>query len=140
MNETAIYYDKRRVSKMKMNFVSCSTFHSQIEEHVLQSTDNIIIIDTRSYLSYNEDHIIGACNVYCPPILKRRVRNGGTIRLESMLGCELQNKLKSGLIENIFMYDDGAYNGSKDEMTDLHIVWTCMCKLIDSKNIFTLKG
>lgn len=123
-----------------MNFISSFTFYSHLEEHLLQSSDNIIIIDARSYLSYNEDHIIGACNVYCPPILKRRVKNGGTIRLESMLGCDLQNKLKSGRIEKIFMYDDGTYIDSKDEMSDLYIVWTCMCKLMDNKNVYMLRG
>ncbi|XP_063432086.1 dual specificity protein phosphatase 1-like isoform X1 [Mytilus trossulus] len=125
---------------MKMNFINSYTFFNNLEQHLSESTDNILLIDTRSYLSYNEDHIIGACNVYCPPILKRRVRNGGKIRLESMLGCEIQNKLKTGQIGRIYMYDDGTYLQNGDEMSDMFIVWTSMCKLVNSKNCFILQS
>ena len=119
-----------------MNFVNSKTFFKNVEHNL----DSIILIDTRSYLAYNEDHILHACNMYCPPILKRRVRNGGTILLKSMLGCEIQNKLKSNEIDTIYMYDDGTYLLTHDEMSDLFIVWTSMCKLIDSKQCYILQS
>lgn len=125
-----------KIDDVNMNFVNSKTFFKNVEHNL----DSIILIDTRSYLAYNEDHILHACNMYCPPILKRRVRNGGKIRLESMLGCEIQNKLKSGEIDTIYMYDDGTYLLNHDEMSDMFIVWTSMCKLIDSKQCYILQS
>ena len=125
---------------MKMNFINNLTFVDYLQHSLSETTENTLLIDTRSYLNYNEDHIIGACNVYCPPILKRRVKNGGKIRLESMLGCELQNKLKTGQIAAIYLYDDGTFLRTRDEMSDLYIVWISMCKLVDCRKCFILES
>jgi dual specificity MAP kinase phosphatase len=46
----------------------------QLAEVVLNRTDNILIIDSRSFLEYNTSHVSYAVNVNCSKIVKRRLQ------------------------------------------------------------------
>jgi hypothetical protein len=41
---------------------------------IINRTDNILIIDSRSFLEYNTSHISYAVNVNCSKIVKRRLQ------------------------------------------------------------------
>jgi len=107
--------------------------------------NDLLIVDTRPYISYNDGHIIGACNMYCPPILKRRFAKGGQVHLESMLGCETKARLISGHFSTIVVYDEEGttlpknYNDGSD-VTDLNIVYQTLCKLAKNAQCVILRG
>ncbi len=46
----------------------------QLADVVLNRTDNILIIDSRSFLEYNTSHVSYAVNVNCSKIVKRRLQ------------------------------------------------------------------
>lgn len=63
-----------------------------------------LILDSRSFMSYNENHIVHSENVHCPPIVKRR--SGGFIALENIVPCEVKRKqLEIGVFRKIVVYD-----------------------------------
>lgn len=63
-----------------------------------------LILDSRSFMSYNENHIIHSENVHCPPIVKRR--SGGFVALENIVPCEVKRKqLENGVFRKIVVYD-----------------------------------
>lgn len=112
----------------------------------------LLIVDSRPYISYNEEHITGACNMYCPPILKRRFANGGQVHLESMLGVETKNRLIAGQFSTIVVYDQEGdclpilntlnNNGPSSgiDISDLNIVYQTLCKIAKDAKCLILKG
>ncbi|OWF40203.1 dual specificity protein phosphatase 4-like [Mizuhopecten yessoensis] len=115
-----------------------------------KTASKVLIVDSRPYIAYNEEHITGACNMYCPPILKRRFANGGQVHLESMLGVETKNRLISGQFSTIVVYDQEGpclpslntlnNNGLGVDISDLNIVYRTLCKLAKDAKCLILKG
>ncbi|XP_033756697.1 dual specificity protein phosphatase 1-like [Pecten maximus] len=115
-----------------------------------KTASKVLIVDSRPYIAYNEEHITGACNMYCPPILKRRFANGGQVHLESMLGVETKNRLISGQFSTIVVYDQEGpclptlnainNNSSGVDTSDLIIVYHTLCKLAKDAKCLILKG
>ncbi|XP_060073022.1 dual specificity protein phosphatase 1-like [Ylistrum balloti] len=116
-----------------------------------KTASKVLIVDSRPYIAYNEEHIIGACNMYCPPILKRRFANGGQVHLESMLGVETKNRLISGQFSTIVVYDQEGpclptlntlnnNSSGMDNKSDLIIVYRTLCKLAKDAKCLILKG
>lgn len=65
-----------------------------------------IVIDCRSFLSFNVAHIKGSLNVHCPPILKRRFHRGS-----STLDCLLKSpelKRRVADAETLILYGEGT--------------------------------
>lgn len=100
---------------------------------------DILIVDARPYIVYNTEHIQGACNMYCPPILKRRFTKGGNVRLESMLNSETKHKMLSGHYNKIVVYDD-VYVPGGGEISDLYVVWQCLCNIVGTESCYVLNG
>lgn len=70
-------------------------------------TDSVIVIDCRSFLSFNSGHISVAHNIHCPPIMKRRF--GGLLPMENIIRCETtRQKLLSGLFKAVVIYDENT--------------------------------
>lgn len=63
-----------------------------------------LLLDSRPFIAYNDNHIIDAVNVYCPPILKRR--SNGFVSLENIVTCERKRKmLQEGKYDRVIVYD-----------------------------------
>lgn len=63
-----------------------------------------LLLDCRPFIAYNDNHIRGAVNVYCPPILKRR--SNGFVSLENIVPCEHKRKLlQDGHYDTVVVYD-----------------------------------
>lgn len=72
--------------------------------------DNVLILDCRSFISYNEDNIITACNVNCPPIVLRRSR--GCLPIENTVPCQTRReRLQKGEYKKIIAYDESSDAG-----------------------------
>lgn len=71
-----------------------------------QSSAKLLLLDFRSFLSYNNDSIKGAVNVFCPSILKRRFAATGCLRLESVLTAGVRKRLRNGDYTKLVLYDN----------------------------------
>lgn len=105
-----------------METISLSDFHHLIVHYNFNNSTSLLILDSRPYISYNDGHIVGAKNMYCPPISKRRFVNGGKLHLEKMLDSDVRHRLVSGGYSQIVIYGD-----SEDELvhtdSNMNIVW-----------------
>lgn len=105
-----------------METISLSDFHHLIVHYNFNNPTSLLILDSRPYISYNDGHIVGAKNMYCPPISKRRFVNGGKLHLEKMLDSEVRHRLVSGGYSQIVIYGE-----SEDELnhsdSNVNIVW-----------------
>lgn len=94
--------------------------------------EEILILDSRPFISYNEGHIVTATNVHCPPILKRR--SGGFVALENIVPCaEKREKLESGDFKRVVVYDEDTVDlelSAKD--SNLYSVLKSLRQQIDS--------
>ncbi|XP_045188674.1 dual specificity protein phosphatase 1-like [Mercenaria mercenaria] len=71
----------------------------------LQSnTTGTLLLDCRPFIAFNDNHVLDALNVYCPPILKRR--SNGFVSLENIVTCERKRKLlQEGQYKSVIVYD-----------------------------------
>ena len=94
--------------------------------------EEILILDSRPFISYNEGHIVTATNVHCPPILKRR--SGGFVALENIVPCgQKREKLENGEFRKIIVYDEDTTDlelSAKD--SNLYSVLKSLRQQIDS--------
>lgn len=71
------------------------------------TSHQLLIIDCRSFMAFNQGHILESVNIHCPPILKRR--SGGFIALEHIVPCEgKRSQLLRGLVSNVVVYDENT--------------------------------
>ncbi|BFZ01017.1 hypothetical protein BsWGS_04056 [Bradybaena similaris] len=71
------------------------------------TSHQLLIIDCRSFMAFNQGHILESVNIHCPPILKRR--SGGFIALEHIVPCEgKRSQLLRGLFSNVVVYDENT--------------------------------
>ncbi|XP_061180485.1 dual specificity protein phosphatase 4-like [Saccostrea echinata] len=105
-----------------METLSFSDFQQMFVENKFNKSLRLLILDSRPYISYNDGHIVGAKNMYCPPISKRRFANGGKLHLEKMLDSETRHRLTSGSYSHIVIYGE-----NEDEVlhsdSNVNIVW-----------------
>lgn len=98
-----------------------------------------IVIDCRSFLSFNAAHIRGSLNVHCPPILKRRLHRGS-----STLDCLLtspESKRRLADAETLILYEDRTQDWKDLEMDNtMKIIYMLLRRERINKNLYFIKG
>ncbi|XP_048745608.2 dual specificity protein phosphatase 4-like [Ostrea edulis] len=102
--------------------------------------EEVLILDSRPFISYNEGHIVTATNVHCPPILKRR--SGGFVALENIVPCsEKRERLENGEFKRIIVYDGDTVDleqSAKD--SNLYSVLKSLRQQIEVGELCYIKG
>ncbi|XP_062606791.1 dual specificity protein phosphatase 4-like [Saccostrea cucullata] len=102
--------------------------------------EEILILDSRPFISYNEGHIVTATNVHCPPILKRR--SGGFVALENIVPCRTKReKLENGEFKRIIVYDEDTVDlelSARD--SNLYSVLKSLRQQIEVGELYYIKG
>lgn len=106
----------------------------------IEATDTTLVLDCRPFIAFNENHIVNAHNVYCPPILKRR--SNGFVCLENIVTCERRRRqLQEGHYVRVVCYDtdteDLAQSG-KD--SNLYAVLKSLRQQVDISQISFIIG
>lgn len=103
-----------------MNYSRVSSIVGASLRDLLQDkTSRLVVIDCRSFTSYNNGHIKSAINICCPSLLRRRLRRGNA-SLETLVTCQATLKcLRDNEVKTIVLYDDGGRTSSDDEDTVL---------------------
>ncbi|XP_064603182.1 dual specificity protein phosphatase 2-like [Liolophura sinensis] len=101
---------------------------------------NILILDCRPFLVYNNLHVLGARNSMIPPIVKRRSR--GTVALPTLLPSEEhRNRLISGHYHLVVVYDEDSEElESISQQSNLGIVLRSLRCHVDGKALRFLQG
>lgn len=126
------------------NIPANSVEAEELVNHIKSQPECTLILDSRSFMSYNENHIVHSENVHCPPIVKRR--SGGFVALENIVPCEVKRKqLESGVFRKIIVYDGDTCDltsASKDSnlYSVLKSLRQQLVDKIDSGDICYLKG
>ncbi|RUS83284.1 hypothetical protein EGW08_008964 [Elysia chlorotica] len=104
------------------------------------SVNDCLVIDCRSFLSFNQARIVQAVNIHCPPILKRR--SGGFIALENIVPCETKrSQLLQGIYNTVLVYDESTRD-LIDAPSDSNIqsVITSLLKQVEKLTVRFIKG
>lgn len=98
-----------------------------------------IVIDCRSFLSFNAAHIRGSLNVHCPPILKRRLHRG-TSTLDCLLTSP-ESKRRLADAETLILYEDRTQDWKDLEMDNtMKIIYMLLRRERINKNLYFIKG
>lgn len=91
----------------------CGLHVTQVTEALASENQHrLLIIDCRSFMSFNRGRIVQSINIHCPPILKRR--SGGFISLENIVPCERRRReLQTGILTDVLIYDDNTVHLSQ---------------------------
>lgn len=99
-----------------------------------------LVLDCRSFLSFNSSHISGSTNVRFSTIVRRRARGG--LGLEHIVPNEdTRNRLLSGEYQSVVLVDDRSSDLSqvKKDAT-LMLAVTALCRHLCGASVFILKG
>lgn len=99
-----------------------------------------LVLDCRSFLSFNSSHISGSTNVRFSTIVRRRARGG--LGLEHIVPNEdTRSRLLSGEYQSVVLLDDRSSDFSqvKKDAT-LMLAVTALCRHLCGASVFILKG
>lgn len=99
-----------------------------------------LILDCRPFIAFNENHILDASNVYCPPILKRR--SNGFVSLENIVTCERKRKLlNEDHYRSVIVYDaDTAEIAQSAKDSNLYAVLKSLRQQVDLEQVNFIVG
>ncbi|XP_013855048.1 dual specificity protein phosphatase 1 [Austrofundulus limnaeus] len=137
-----MYLDLTRVSRcttmvvMEVPTIDCASLRGLLEGDV----PGCLVLDCRSFLSFNSSHISGSTNVRFSTIVRRRARGG--LGLEHIVPNEdTRNRLLSGEYQAVVLLDDRSSDFSqvKKDAT-LMLAVTALCRHLCGASVFILKG
>ncbi|KAM9309795.1 dual specificity protein phosphatase 1 [Pholidichthys leucotaenia] len=99
-----------------------------------------LVLDCRSFLSFNSSHISGSTNVRFSAIVRRRARGG--LGLEHIVPSEdTRNRLLSGEYRTVVLLDDRSSDlGQAKKDGTLMLAVTALCRDPCEASVFILKG
>lgn len=99
-----------------------------------------LVLDCRSFLSFNSSHISGSTNVRFSTIVRRRARGG--LGLEHIVPNEdTRNRLLSGEYQSVVLLDDRSLDLSQAKKDGtLMLAVTALCRDHCGASVFILKG
>ena len=107
--------------------------------NALASTD-VLVIDCRPFIAFNQSSIIDAVNIHCPPILKRR--SGGFIALDNIVPCAKKRaQLENGAFPSVIVYDERTRELTKvTSESNILAVIKCLLEQFDYLNVKYIIG
>ncbi|MED6239758.1 Dual specificity protein phosphatase 1-A [Ataeniobius toweri] len=121
---------------MEVPTIDCASLRALMEGDV----PGCLVLDCRSFLSFNASHISGSTNVRFSTIVRRRARGG--LGLEHIVPNEdTRNRLLSGEYQSVVLLDDRSTDLSqaKKDGTLMQAV-TALCRSPCGVSVFILQG
>lgn len=121
---------------MEVPTIDCASLRGLLEGEV----SGCLVLDCRSFLSFNSSHISGSTNVRFSTIVRRRARGG--LGLEHIVPNEdTRNRLLSGEYQSVVLLDDRSSDFSqvKKDAT-LMLAVTALSRNPCGASVFILKG
>lgn len=121
---------------MDVPTIDCASLRGLLEDGV----PGCLVLDCRSFLSFNSSHISGSANVRFSTIVRRRARGG--LGLEHIVPNEdTRNRLLSGEYQSVVLLDDRSLDLSQAKKDGtLMLAVTALCRDPCGVRVFILKG
>lgn len=121
---------------MEVPAIDCASLRGLLEGDV----PACLLLDCRSFLSFNSSHISGSTNVRFSTIVRRRARGG--LGLEHIVPNEdTRNRLLSGEYQSVVLLDDRSLDLSQAKKDGtLMLAVTALCRDPCGATVFILKG
>lgn len=121
---------------MDVPAVDCASLCGWLEDDV----PGCLVLDCRSFLSFNLSHITGSANVRFSTIVRRRARGG--LGLEHIIPNEdTRNRLLSGGYQSVVLIDDRSSDLSQAKKDGtLMLAVTALCRDPCGMRLYILKG
>uniref|UniRef100_A0A8C6WNE7 Dual specificity protein phosphatase n=1 Tax=Neogobius melanostomus TaxID=47308 RepID=A0A8C6WNE7_9GOBI len=121
---------------MEVPTIDCAALHGFLEDEL----PSCLVLDCRSFLSFNSSHIAGSSNVRFSTIVRRRARGG--LGLEHIVPNEdTRNRLLSGEYQSVVLLDDRSLDLSQAKKDGtLMLAFTALCRDPCGVRVFILEG
>lgn len=121
---------------MEVPTIDCASLRGLLEADV----PACLLLDCRSFLSFNSSHISGSTNVRFSTIVRRRARGG--LGLEHIVPNEdTRNRLHSGEYQSVVLLDDRSLDLSQAKKDGtLMLAVSALCRDLCGATISILKG
>lgn len=121
---------------MEVPTIDCESLRGLLEGDV----PACLLLDCRSFLSFNSSHISGSTNVRFSTIVRRRARGG--LGLEHIVPNEdTRSRLQSGEYQCVVLLDDRSLDLSQAKKDGtLTLAVTALCRDPCGATVFILKG
>ncbi|XP_041371122.1 dual specificity protein phosphatase 1-like [Gigantopelta aegis] len=98
----------------------------------------VLYIDTRSFMQYNNERILSAVNIYCPPLLRKR--HPSCVPLENILSDEIKQILRRDN-QTVILYDEDSDEFSMDnQKSDLNLIHRSLIRFLGNRSFFFISG
>ncbi|XP_028316214.1 dual specificity protein phosphatase 1 [Gouania willdenowi] len=120
---------------MEVPTIDCASLFSLLED-----VPDCLVLDCRSFLSFNSSHISGSTNVRFSTIVRRRARGG--LGIEHIVPNEdTRSRLLSGEYQSVVLLDDRSSDLSQAKKDGtLMLAVTALCRQRCGATVFLLKG
>ncbi|XP_062332476.1 dual specificity protein phosphatase 1 [Osmerus eperlanus] len=121
---------------MEVPSIDCASLRGLLDE----DDSACLVLDCRSFFSFNSSHIPGSANVRFSTIVRRRARGG--LGLEHIVPNEdLRNRLLTGEYQTVVFVDDRSLDfGQVKKDGTLMLAVTALCRDPCGASVFFLKG
>lgn len=122
---------------MDVPTIDCASLRGLLGDDV---PPRCLVLDCRSFLSFNSSHISGSANVRFSTIVRRRARGG--LGLEHIVPNEdTRNRLLSGSYQSVVLLDDRSLDLSQAKKDGtLMLAVTALCRDPCGVGVYILKG
>lgn len=121
---------------MEVPTIDCASLRGSLEDDLA----GCLVLDCRSFLSFNSSHISGSANVRFSTIVRRRARGG--LGLEHIVPNEdTRTRLLSGEYQSVVLLDDRSLDLSQAKKDGtLMLAVTALCRDPCGVRVSILKG
>lgn len=121
---------------MEVPTIDCASLRGLLEDGV----PGCLVLDCRSFLSFNSSHISGSANVRFSTIVRRRARGG--LGLEHIIPNEdTRSRLLSGEYPSVVLLDDRSMDSSQAKKDGtLMLAVTALCRDPCGVRVLILEG
>jgi Rhodanese-like domain. len=127
---------------MKVRRISCEELANQLRPSNVCLPPAFCIIDTRSILQYNDNHIQGAISICCSKIIRRKLQYN-RISVRDLLKNNNNNNEKEfwKLLKQVVVYDEASCWDRENSFHVNHVLYILVQKLSDFvPNVALLEG
>uniref|UniRef100_A0A8B9PQW1 Dual specificity protein phosphatase n=1 Tax=Apteryx owenii TaxID=8824 RepID=A0A8B9PQW1_APTOW len=116
--------------------LECEALRGLLQERAAQC----LVLDCRSFFSFNASHILGSCNVRLSTIVRRRAK--GAVGLEHVVpNEELRARLRQGLFHTVVLLDERSADLEVPKRdSTLVLALSALCREARGARICFLKG
>lgn len=124
---------QRTLITKKVTCIDAGELRDRIEQR-LSSGSSLLLLDCRSFIAYNVNHIRGAINVNCTDrINRRRLQMGKASLADLATNREGKEMLKRRANREVIVYDDTT--DSMDRITTAHPLYIVLSTLVEDNKV-----